>query len=77
MWAQALQALRKTMKLCVKIIACDQGGFIAVCPSLPGCQSHGQTREEAQQRLDEAFRGYIAAMSNFVPENIEHELVEA
>ena len=65
------------MKLCIKIIPCDQGGFIAVCPSLPGCQSHGQTREEAQQKLDEAFRGYIAAMSNFVPENLEHVLVEA
>ncbi len=65
------------MKLIVKIVACHRGGYIATCPSLPGCRTHGQTKEEAQRRLDEAFRGYIAAMSNFVPENLEHVLVEA
>ena len=64
------------MKLVVKVCACHQGGYIATCPSLPGCRTHGQTREEARKRLDEA-RGYIAAMSNFVPENIEQELAEA
>jgi len=33
--------------------------------------------EEAQRRLDEAIRGYIAAVSNFVPEKLTHEVVEA
>ncbi len=65
------------MKLCVRIFQSDQGEYIAICPTLPGCKSRGQTREEAQQRLHEAIRGYIAAMSNFVPENLEHEVVEA
>jgi len=64
------------MKLCVKILRSEQGGFVATCPSLPGCQSIGQTREEAQQKLDEAIRGYIAAMSDFVPETLEHQVVE-
>jgi antitoxin HicB len=65
------------MKLAVKISHDDQGKFVAMCPSLPGCKTTGRTREEAQQRLDEAIRGYIAAMSDFVPENLQHEVVEA
>jgi predicted RNase H-like HicB family nuclease len=65
------------MKLCIKIIPGELDGFIALCPSLPGCKTVGKTREEAQQRLDEAIRGYIAAMSDFVPENLQHEVIEA
>ena len=64
------------MKLTIRIVRTEQGGFLAICPSLPGCKTYGQTREQAQQRLDEAIRGYIAAMSNFVPDNLEHQVVE-
>jgi hypothetical protein len=38
--------------------------------------SRGQTRREAQEKLEDAIRGYIAAVSNFVPEQIQ-EVVEA
>lgn len=65
------------MKLCVRIIQDERGGFTAVCPSLPGCISRGQTREEARERLDEAIRGYIASINNFVPEHLDHEVIEA
>ena len=65
------------MKLCIQIRPNGQGGFTAVCPSLPGCTSRGQTPQEAEKRLDEAIRGYIAAVSNFVPEHVPHEVVEA
>jgi len=65
------------MKLCIRIFSNDRGGYTAVCPSLPGCVSKGSTRSEAERRLDEAIRGYIAAVSNFVPENLLHEVVEA
>ena len=64
------------MKVSIKICRNEQGGFTALCPSLPGCKSCGQTREEAQQKIDEAIRGYLAAMSNFVPDNVQHEVVE-
>jgi predicted RNase H-like HicB family nuclease len=64
------------MKLAVRINHTEEGRFVAVCPSLPGCKTYGQTREEAQQRINEAIKGYIAAMSDFVPENVEHEVVE-
>ena len=64
------------MKLCVRIFQNEQGLFTALCPSLPGCTSRGKTREEACGKLDEAIRGYIAAVSNFVPEHVTHEVVE-
>ena len=65
------------MKLSIRITADDRGGFTAVCPSLPGCISKGDSREEARQRLDEAIRGYFAALNNFVPEHLPSEVVEA
>jgi predicted RNase H-like HicB family nuclease len=64
------------MKLCIRITVDSEGTYTAVCPSLPGCSCRGRTREEAKERLDEAIRGYIAAVSNFVPENLQHEVVE-
>ena len=63
------------MKLCVRIIS-DEHGFTAKCPSLPGCISRGRTRAEARENLYEAIRGYIAAMSNFVPSRVDREVVE-
>ena len=65
------------MKLCVRIVQDKRGGFVALCPSLPGCVSRGGTAEEARMGLDDAIRGYIAAVSNFVPENLVEEVVEA
>jgi len=64
------------MKLSVRITNDQRGGYTAVCPSLPGCVCRGKTREEATSRLDEAIRGYIAAISNFIPETLIHEVVE-
>jgi len=36
--------------------------WVAECPSLPGCVSQGQTREEAILNIREAIQGYIAAL---------------
>jgi len=63
------------MKLSVRIISNDCGGFTAICPMLPGCMSRGNTRAEAKEKLDEAIRGYFAAVNNFVPENVSAEVV--
>ncbi|MCY2930703.1 MAG: type II toxin-antitoxin system HicB family antitoxin [Planctomycetota bacterium] len=65
------------MKLCIRIIRSERGDYLAMCPSLPGCTSHGSTREEAATHLDEAVRGYMAALNNFVPDRFEHQVVEA
>ena len=65
------------LKLTVRIFDNDQGGYTAMCPSLPGCCSRGQTRQEARDRLGEAIRGYMAAVNNFVPANLDQHFVEA
>jgi predicted RNase H-like HicB family nuclease len=36
--------------------------WVAECPSLPGCISQGQTREEAILNIREAIQGYISAL---------------
>lgn len=38
--------------------------WVAECPSLPGCISQGQTREEAIQNIREAIQGYITALED-------------
>lgn len=40
----------------------EDGYFVAECPSLPGCISEGQTREEAVSNIKEAIHAYIAAL---------------
>jgi predicted RNase H-like HicB family nuclease len=65
------------MKLAVRIVSSEKGGYAATCPSLPGCVCRGNSREEARQKLDEAIRCYCAAVNNFVPENVAWEVVEA
>ncbi|MFH1413179.1 MAG: type II toxin-antitoxin system HicB family antitoxin [bacterium] len=37
-------------------------GFVANCPSLPGCMSQGKTKEEALKNIKEATHGYIEVL---------------
>ena len=39
----------------------EDGYWVAKCPSLPGCISQGQTKEEAIANIREAIQGYVAA----------------
>jgi len=55
------------MKVCIRILSDSQGGYVALCPSLPGCTGRGQTREDAERKICEAIVGYLAAVGNFVP----------
>jgi predicted RNase H-like HicB family nuclease len=36
--------------------------WVAECPSLPGCISQGRTRYEVIANIQEAIRGYVAAL---------------
>lgn len=65
------------MKVSIRLRENEQGGFVAECTSLPGCISRGETPKEATERLDEAIRGYVAALNNFVPEQLDHELLDS
>ena len=40
----------------------EDGYWVAECPSLPGCISQGETREEAINNIKEAIHGYIEAL---------------
>ncbi|NLW85928.1 MAG: type II toxin-antitoxin system HicB family antitoxin [Planctomycetes bacterium] len=64
------------MRLGIRIIHEARGTYRSVCPSLPGCSSRGQTYEEAKVKIEEAIIGYLAALSNCVPPQIEEEVIE-
>jgi len=40
----------------------EDGYWVAECPSLPGCISQGHTRYEVITNIQEAIRGYVAAL---------------
>ena len=42
----------------------EDGFWVAECPSLPGCVSQGQSREDAITNIREAIEGYILALQD-------------
>jgi len=64
------------MKLCIEIEQNEYGAYVAVCPCLPGCVTKGRTREQAKEKLEEAIRGYLAAMGDFVPDELVCQVTE-
>jgi predicted RNase H-like HicB family nuclease len=47
------------MKLKVVLEPSDEGGYTIYVPSLPGCISEGNTREEALINIREAIKLYL------------------
>ena len=47
------------MNLKVILEPSEEGGFTAIVPSLPGCISEGDTREEALENIREAIGLYL------------------
>lgn len=37
----------------------DDGGYVVIVPSLPGCVSQGDTIDEALANIQDAIEGYI------------------
>ena len=37
-------------------------GFVADCPTLPGCMSQGKTKTEALKNIKDAIAGYLAVL---------------
>lgn len=52
------------MKLTVVLEPQDEGGFTAYVPSLPGCISEGETKEEALANIREAIELYLEPDTN-------------
>ena len=47
------------MKLKIILEASDEGGYTVYAPSLPGCISEGETREEALANIKTAIALYL------------------
>jgi antitoxin HicB len=67
------------MKYRVVIERDEDGVFVAECPTLPGCISQGNTREEAVENIKDAIGGYLESLKKHgdpVPLPITEEIVE-
>jgi antitoxin HicB len=62
------------------IIEQDEDGiFFAECPTLPGCISQGNTRNEALDNIKDAIHGYIESLQKHgepIPPTIYEEIVD-
>jgi len=52
------------MKVKVILEKQEEGGYTAYIPSLPGCVSQGETKEEALKNIKEAIELYLEADVN-------------
>jgi len=67
------------MKYTVIIEKGRESGYVALVPSLKGCVSQGETREEALVNVKEAIEAYIEALVEDglpVPTEVGREAVE-
>jgi len=64
------------MKLRVVLEPSEEGGFTAIVPSLPGCISEGETREEALANVQEAIRLYLEPVDDGATVSPDAEVVE-
>ncbi|MFH1650341.1 MAG: type II toxin-antitoxin system HicB family antitoxin [Candidatus Woesearchaeota archaeon] len=52
------------MKMTVVLEPAQEGGFTVYVPSLPGCVSEGDTKEEALKNIKEAIELYLEPDTN-------------
>ncbi|GIV04254.1 MAG: hypothetical protein KatS3mg077_2130 [Candidatus Binatia bacterium] len=64
------------MKLRVVLERSDEGGFAVTVPSLPGCISEGNIREEALANIQEAIQLYVEPTDDDIATFREGEIVE-
>ncbi len=67
------------MKLRTLIHQDEDGIYIAECPTLPGCVSQGQTRQEAITNIKEAVEGYLESLAKHrepIPPSIDEEVID-
>ena len=67
------------MKFRVLIEQDDDGIFVAQVPTLPGCVSQGDTRQQALDHIREAIELYLESLDSHddaIPPSIDEEYVE-
>jgi len=66
----------KHMKLKIVLEPSDEGGYTVYVPSLPGCISEGNTKEEAIANIKEAIQLYLEPVEDDLTFSPEHEITE-
>jgi predicted RNase H-like HicB family nuclease len=64
------------MNLKVVLVPSEEGGFTVLVPSLPGCISEGDTREEALSNIREAVELYLEPVEDDVSWRTDSEEYE-
>jgi predicted RNase H-like HicB family nuclease len=64
------------MNLRVVLEPSDEGGYTVYVPSLPGCISEGDTREQALVNIREAIELYLEPIEDDVHYALNAELLE-
>ena len=67
------------MKFRIIVEQDEDGVFVATVPSLPGCVSQGETRNEALRNVREAIEGYVESLRaryEPVPPSIHEEVID-
>jgi antitoxin HicB len=67
------------MKFRILIEQDEDGIFVANCPTLPGCISQGDTRNEVLANIKDAIEGYLESLKKHnepIPPSIYEELLE-
>lgn len=67
------------MKYRIVIEQDEDGKYVSHCPTLSGCWSQGDTREEAITNIKDAISGYLASLKKHgdpVPPPITEEVIE-
>jgi predicted RNase H-like HicB family nuclease len=65
------------MKIKIYLEPSNEGGYTVIVPSLPGCISEGETKEEAIKNIKEAIELYLEPMEDdilAIPDAEEFEL---
>ena len=64
------------MKIKIYLEPSEDGGYTAIVPSLPGCISEGDTREEALRNIREAIELYLEPVEDDILTLSQAEEVE-
>ncbi len=64
------------MKIKVYLETSEDGGYTVIVPSLPGCISEGETKEEAVRNIKEAIELYLEPVEDDIVAVADAELLE-
>jgi predicted RNase H-like HicB family nuclease len=64
------------MKIKIILEPCEEGGYTALVPSLPGCISEGDSKEEAIKNIREAIELYLEPVEDDEIFPMNSEIIE-